>query len=92
MSGVARLAKNLHVLYERGHWHRAYEPIVFIPLQLSNLRQFGEHPMRCRNSFIVLKPQPEIHGSLILYIPFHLHHMRPDLRYKHPLAQDQTSD
>ncbi|KAI8710301.1 hypothetical protein NCS52_01587800 [Fusarium sp. LHS14.1] len=69
MKSAVRLIKLLDGLYMRGLLHRAYESILYIPSQISHLRQFGEQPERFMSLFLIEKPLPEIQGSLMLYLP-----------------------
>ncbi|RMJ03462.1 hypothetical protein CDV36_015015 [Fusarium kuroshium] len=82
MKSAVRLVKLLDGLYMRGLLHRAYESILYIPTHISHLRQFGEQPERFRSLFLIQKPLPEIQGSLMLYLPFLVLYMRPNLGFK----------
>ncbi|EXL67497.1 hypothetical protein FOPG_16391 [Fusarium oxysporum f. sp. conglutinans race 2 54008] len=79
MKSVVRLIKVLDELYLEGLLHRAFEAILYIPVQRSHLRQYGEHPDRFKSVFLIQKPPVEIHGSLLLYIPFLVHYTFPHL-------------
>ncbi|QGI87164.1 hypothetical protein CEK25_002120 [Fusarium fujikuroi] len=84
MKSVVRLIKVLDELYLEGLLHRAFEAILYsmaaeVPAQRSHLRQYGEHPDRFKSAFLIQKPSAEIHGSLLLYIPFLVHYKFPYL-------------
>ncbi|EWY99455.1 hypothetical protein FOYG_03499 [Fusarium oxysporum NRRL 32931] len=79
MKSVVRLIKVLDELYLEGLLHRAFEAILYIPVQRSHLRQYGEHPDRFKSVFLIQKPSAEIQGSLLLYIPFLVHYTFPHL-------------
>ncbi|KAF5249041.1 hypothetical protein FANTH_5634 [Fusarium anthophilum] len=76
---VGRLIELLDKLYVQGLQHRALELILYIPNDIAHMRQYGEHQDRFLQSIPVTKPPPEAQGSIVLYIPFLLHYIRPDL-------------
>ncbi|CZR49918.1 uncharacterized protein FPRO_16123 [Fusarium proliferatum ET1] len=76
---VGRLIELLDKLYVQGLRHRALELVLYIPNDIAHIRQYGEHQGRFLQSIPVTKPPPEAQGSIVLYIPFLLHYIRPDL-------------
>ncbi|KAF5025535.1 hypothetical protein F66182_2387 [Fusarium sp. NRRL 66182] len=78
---VGRLVEVLDKLYVQGLRHRALELILYIPNEMAHLRRYGEHQDRFLQSIPIIKPTLEVQGSMVLYTPFLLHYIRPDLDY-----------
>ncbi|KAG7403862.1 hypothetical protein Forpe1208_v016344 [Fusarium oxysporum f. sp. rapae] len=79
MNSVVKLVKALDDLFLKGLLHRAFEVVLYIPIQISHLRLYGPNRDQFVSFFSIQKPPAEIQGSLLLSIPFLVHRLFPQL-------------
>ncbi|TXB98016.1 hypothetical protein FocTR4_00017169 [Fusarium oxysporum f. sp. cubense] len=79
MDSVVKLVKALDDLFLKGLLHRAFELVLYIPIQISHLRLYGPNQEQFVTYFSIQKPPVEIQGSLLLSIPFLVHRLFPEL-------------
>ncbi|SCV61177.1 uncharacterized protein FFFS_15746 [Fusarium fujikuroi] len=79
MASVVKFIKALDDLFLKGLLHRAFELVLYIPINISHLRLYGPHKERFSTCFSIQKPPAEIQGSLLLSIPFLVHYLVPEL-------------
>ncbi|EGU73073.1 hypothetical protein FOXB_16416 [Fusarium oxysporum f. sp. conglutinans Fo5176] len=79
MKAVVMFVKVLDDLFLKGLLHRAFELVLYIPIQISHLRLYGPNQERFVTYLSIQKPPVEIQGSLLLSIPFLVHRLFPEL-------------